>query len=135
MQMRHVRRAALAVVPILALVSVGDISSARHQAADAPRILELAGDIAPVHDPVAIEEKGTYYVFSTGGRNGQGVIPIRTSKDMRRWTAAGFVFPSLPEWATCEIPKARNAWAPDIAFFNGRYHLYYSISSFGSRDS
>jgi arabinan endo-1,5-alpha-L-arabinosidase len=135
MQMSPVRRAALAVAPILALVSIGDISWARSQAAEAPRILELAGDIAPVHDPVAIEEKGTYYVFCTGGRNGQGVIPIRTSKDMRRWTAAGFVFPSLPEWATREIPKARNAWAPDIAFFNGRYHLYYSVSSFGSRDS
>ena len=135
MQMSHARRAAFAVAPILALVTVGDISWARPQAAEAPQILELAGDIAPVHDPVAIEEKGTYYMFCTGGRNGQGVIPIRTSKDMRRWTAAGFVFPSLPEWATREIPKARNAWAPDIAFFNGMYHLYYSVSSFGSRDS
>jgi arabinan endo-1,5-alpha-L-arabinosidase len=135
MPMSHTRRAAVAVAPILALVTVGDISWARPQPAEAPRILELAGDIAPVHDPVAIEEKGTYYVFCTGGRNGQGVIPIRTSKDMRRWTAAGFVFPSLPEWATREIPKARNAWAPDIAFFNGKYHLYYSVSSFGSRDS
>ena len=96
--MRHVRRGALAVAPILALVSVGDISWARPQAADAPRILELEGDIAPVHDPVAIKEKGTYYVFCTGGRNGQGVMPIRTSKDMRTWKAAGFVFESLPEW-------------------------------------
>ncbi|MGH9159107.1 MAG: arabinan endo-1,5-alpha-L-arabinosidase, partial [Vicinamibacteraceae bacterium] len=32
-------------------------------------------------------------------------------------------------------PRARNAWAPDIAFFNGKYHLYYSVSSFGSRNS
>ena len=30
---------------------------------------------------------------------------------------------------------ARNAWAPDIAYFNGKYHLYYSVSSFGSRNS
>jgi arabinan endo-1,5-alpha-L-arabinosidase len=98
-------------------------------------VLTLEGDVSPVHDPVVIKEKNTYYVFCTGGRNGQGVIPIRTSSDMRSWKAAGFVFESLPEWAMSEIPLARNAWAPDISFFNGKYHLYYSVSSFGSRNS
>ena len=98
-------------------------------------VLALEGDVAPVHDPVVIKEKGTYYVFCTGGRNGQGVIPIRTSTDMRTWKAAGHVFQSLPDWAMQEIPQARNAWAPDIAYFNGKFHLYYSVSSFGSRNS
>ena len=98
-------------------------------------MLALDGDVSPVHDPVVIKEKGTYYVFCTGGRNGQGVIPIRTSTDMRTWKAPGFVFESLPEWAAKEIPQARNAWAPDISYFNGKYHLYYSVSSFGSRNS
>jgi arabinan endo-1,5-alpha-L-arabinosidase len=41
------------------------------------------------------------------------------------------VFDSLPGWATNEIPLARGAWAPDISFFNGKYHLYYALSSFG----
>jgi arabinan endo-1,5-alpha-L-arabinosidase len=41
----------------------------------------------------------------------------------------------LPAWSRREIPGARSAWAPDIAFFNGRYHLYYSISTFGKNDS
>jgi arabinan endo-1,5-alpha-L-arabinosidase len=98
-------------------------------------VLALEGDISPVHDPVVIKEKQTYYVFCTGGRPGQGVIPIRTSPDMRSWKAAGFVFESLPEWATREIPMARNAWAPDVSFHNGKYYLYYSVSSFGSRNS
>ena len=113
------------------------VVAAAAQAAVLPaqELLELAGDIAPVHDPVAIKENDRYYLFSTGGRNGQGVIPIRTSTDLRRWKASGFVFESLPEWATREIPQARNAWAPDISFYNGKYHLYYSVSSFGSRDS
>ncbi len=101
----------------------------------AQEVLRLSGDVAPVHDPAVIKERGTYYVFSTGGRNGRGVIPIRTSTDLRAWKASGFAFDSLPEWATREIPQARNAWAPDISFFNGRYHLYYAVSSFGSRDS
>ena len=101
----------------------------------AQQVLTLDGDVSPVHDPVAIKEGSTYYVFATGGRPGQGVIPIRTSTDLRSWKAAGFVFSSLPEWATREIPQARNAWAPDISFFRGKYHLYYSVSSFGSRNS
>ena len=54
---------------------------------------------------------------------------------MRTWKAAGFVFESLPEWVAKEVPLARNAWAPDIAYLNGKYHLYYSVSSFGSRNS
>src|SRR5215207_598729 len=120
---------------ILVMASAGEVWRAGPEAAEPQQLLELEGDIAPVHDPAAIKETGTYYVFCTGGRNGQGVIPIRTSTDMRRWSAAGFVFDSLPDWATREIPKARNAWAPDVALFNGRYHLYCSVSSFGSRDS
>ena len=100
-----------------------------------PEVLKLEGDLAPVHDPVVIRERDSYYVFSTGGRPGQGVVPIRTSKDMRTWTLSGYVYESLPEWALAEIPKASNAWAPDISHFNGKFHLYYSVSSFGSRNS
>ncbi|MPZ19684.1 MAG: family 43 glycosylhydrolase [Luteitalea sp.] len=104
-------------------------------AAPSPELLTLQGDVAGVHDPAVIKAQDRYYVFSTGGRASQGVIPIRTSDDLRSWKLAGHVLESLPSWATDAIPRARNAWAPDIALFNSRYHLYYSISSFGSRDS
>jgi arabinan endo-1,5-alpha-L-arabinosidase len=103
--------------------------------AGAQEMLPLQGNIAPVHDPAVIREKNIYYLFCTGGQNGRGVIPIRTSTDMRTWQNAGFVFNTLPEWATREVPAARNAWAPDISFYSGKYHLYYSVSSFGSRNS
>lgn len=105
-------------------------------AAQEPRLLPLAGNLNPVHDPAIIKAGDTYYVFATGGRNGAGVIPIRTSRDLQTWATAGFVFPDrLPDWTATEVPRANNAWAPDIAYYNGRYHLYYSVSSFGSRDS
>jgi arabinan endo-1,5-alpha-L-arabinosidase len=102
-----------------------------------PEVLQLTGDTEGVHDPVIAKEGDTYYVFCTGGgRGGQaGVIPIRTSKDLHSWTMSGYVFDKLPEWATTEIPRGRGAWAPDISFYNGKYHLYYAVSSFGSRDS
>lgn len=92
----------------------------------AQEVIALDGDVAPVHDPVVIKEKGVYYLFCTGGRNGQGVLPIPSSADMLSWKAAGFVMESLPAWATEEIPMARNAWAPDISFFNGRYLFFHA---------
>jgi arabinan endo-1,5-alpha-L-arabinosidase len=104
-------------------------------AAGAQEVLRLDGDVATVHDPAVIKEGTTYYLFSTGGRAGQGIVPIRTSTDLRTWKSAGYVFADLPEWVKREIPQARNAWAPDISFHDGKYHLYYSVSSFGSRNS
>jgi arabinan endo-1,5-alpha-L-arabinosidase len=97
-----------------------------------PELLPLQGDIQAVHDPVIIKERDTYYVFCTGRRpGGGGIIPIRTSKDMREWTLGGAVFERLPEWCNREVPAARDAWAPDISFFNGKFHLYYAVSTFG----
>jgi len=101
-----------------------------------PRLLPIEGNAA-VHDPVIAKYKDTYYVFCTGGgRGGSGVIPIRTSKDLQHWELAGYVFDKLPDWVKPELPKAGGgAWAPDISFFNGKYHLYYSVSSFGVNES
>jgi arabinan endo-1,5-alpha-L-arabinosidase len=100
-----------------------------------PVVFKLEGDIAPVHDPSVIKQGDTYYVFSTGGKSEQGIIPIRTSKDMHTWKLSGYALRALPDWIAREIPRASNAWAPDVSFFNGQYHLYYSASSFGSRNS
>lgn len=96
-----------------------------------PELLTLDGDIQGVHDPAIIREKDTYYVFCTGRRPGGGTIPIRTSKDLHHWTLAGAVFDKLPDWCAKEVPAARDAWAPDISFYNGRFHLYYAVSTFG----
>lgn len=97
-------------------------------------LLELSGDLA-VHDPALIKAGDEYYLFCTGGFRGQGIVPIRKSKDLRDWQRDGFVFDKLPEWVADEVPKARNAWAPDISHFGGKYYLYYSLSSFGVNDS
>ncbi|PXA95174.1 arabinan endo-1,5-alpha-L-arabinosidase [Nostoc sp. 3335mG] len=94
------------------------------------------GDIRSVHDPVLIRQGGTWHVFSTGiGKGGQGVLSERTSNDLIHWQAGTAPFDKLPDWATQAIPGARNLWAPDISFVNGRYRLYYSVSTFGSNRS
>jgi arabinan endo-1,5-alpha-L-arabinosidase len=96
----------------------------------------LSGDIAPVHDPCIIKAHGLYHLFCTGQQaDPTGLIPWRTSPDLVHWTLRGRVFEAIPEWAREAVPGTRGIWAPDIAFFNGQYHLYYSCSTFGSNRS
>ncbi len=93
--------------------------------------LELTGDVRYVHDPVIIKQDDTYYVFCTGAR-----VPVRSSTDLHEWKR---VKPSAiletPAWAIEYVPKVTDLWAPDISFYNDRYQLYYSASTFGSNHS
>lgn len=87
------------------------------------------------HDPSTLIKDGNrYYIFTTGPG-----IPNKYSTDLRNWTAGSRVFPSgPPAWVDSAVSgyDPNNwAWAPDIAYFNGRYHLYYSVSSWGTIDS
>jgi arabinan endo-1,5-alpha-L-arabinosidase len=127
------------ISPLLAIAGMAAAwalpPNAGARSAAVQEVLPLDGDVSGVHDPSVIKEANTYYVFCTGGRAGQGVIPIRTSTNLRTWKSSGYVFDALPDWATREIPQARNAWAPDVSRFNEKFHLYYSVSSFGSRNS
>ncbi|MCM3906334.1 MAG: family 43 glycosylhydrolase [Pyrinomonadaceae bacterium] len=91
---------------------------------------ELQGDIRQVHDPTTIKEGDTYYLFST-----RAGIAIRCSKDLISWRLCGDVFAHLPQWAVRDVPGLRGLWAPDVSYFNGKYHLYYSVSTFGSNRS
>jgi len=91
---------------------------------------ELEGDIRQVHDPTIIKDADTYYVFST-----RAGIAIRCSKDLIHWRLCGDVFAHLPEWAVKDVPGLRGLWAPDVSYFSGKFHLYYSVSTFGSNRS
>ena len=100
------------------------------QSAFLPIAFAQEGDVKRVHDPHIIKEAGVYYILCTG----RG-IPIRSSSDLYNWKIAGNVFAELPAWTKQEIPGARAAWASDIIYFNGKYLLYYSISTFGKNRS
>jgi arabinan endo-1,5-alpha-L-arabinosidase len=94
-----------------------------------PAVMENA--IRHVHDPAIIKEGEYYYIFSTGHG-----VPIRRSRDLAQWEFLGRVFEEdVPKWAAEEIEGAVFPWAPDIAHFNGKYHLYYAVSTFGRNRS
>ena len=99
--------------------------------AQPPRSLQLSGNLG-AHDPVILAAGGRFHYFSTG--NG---ISVKTSTDLLRWTQQPDVFPTTPAWFQQSVPdyEPRNIWAPDISYFGGQYHLYYSVSSFGSNRS
>ena len=88
---------------------------------------------AGVPDPAAIEARdgSGYYVYATG----HGVV-IWHSKDLRNWKRIGRVFERhVPAWSEQAIPGCDGIWAPDIQYMDGRYYLYYSVSTFGSQRS
>ena len=90
----------------------------------------LAQDIR-VHDPVMIREGDRFYLFCTG----RG-ISVFSSPDMKNWAPEKPVFETPPAWALQTVAGfTGHIWAPDIAFYNGMYYLYYSVSAFGKNTS
>jgi arabinan endo-1,5-alpha-L-arabinosidase len=87
------------------------------------------------HDPSIAHEGDTYYVFATTANADQGQLPIRCSHDLHAWKSCGYVFDQIPAWIHALSPGTKALWAPDISYFNGRYHLYYAYSLFGVNTS
>jgi Glycosyl hydrolases family 43/Concanavalin A-like lectin/glucanases superfamily len=115
---------ALAVVALLALC----LPTTPARAEDGPT---LRGDIG-IHDPSTVIWEGNQaFVFGTG--NG---IVVHSSADGVTWNSKTPVFATPPAWTLAAVPDFTGFfWAPDIAYFNGKYNLYYSVSSWGTIDS
>jgi arabinan endo-1,5-alpha-L-arabinosidase len=99
-----------------------------------PYVFTLSGDYQGTHDPSVIRAGDTWYVFATGLAPG-GHMAIRCSRDLHNWKLCGHVLDEIPEWIRNESPGTKELWAPDISFFNGKYHLYYAYSLFGKNTS
>ncbi|MCB9273132.1 MAG: arabinan endo-1,5-alpha-L-arabinosidase [Lewinellaceae bacterium] len=90
-----------------------------------------AADSMRVHDPVAIRQDDTYYLFCTGPG-----ISVWSSGNLKEWKREKPVFEAAPTWAPKAVPGFKNhIWAPDISSHNGLYYLYYSVSAFGKNTS
>ncbi|KAH6652386.1 putative arabinan endo-1,5-alpha-L-arabinosidase A [Truncatella angustata] len=81
------------------------------------------------HDPSVIRRSdGTYFRFSTGSK-----IGVYTASSLSGpWTSKGS---AVSSGSSINLTGKDDLWAPDVVLVNGVYHLYYSVSSFGSQNS
>ena len=100
-----------------------------------PKAWVLSGDYAHTHDPSIAREGNHHYVFASGRAPDGGQLAIRCSTNLTEWKLCGHVFDTVPDWIHEASPRTRDLWAPDISFFNGKYHLYYAYSVFGLNTS
>jgi arabinan endo-1,5-alpha-L-arabinosidase len=110
---------------------------ARTGAPAEPHVVPVEGDVVGTHDPSIAKDGDVWYLFATTPPNSKTgeQFPIRCSKDLVRWKACGFVFSEIPAWIKQESPKTKELWAPDISYFDGKFHLYYAYSLFGLNTS
>jgi arabinan endo-1,5-alpha-L-arabinosidase len=86
-----------------------------------------------IHDPGTLISNGaSFFIYG----DGQGISGLTTT-DLRNWTATSAIFPGgPPAWTSNSVPGFTGYfWAPDIAYFNGRYNLYYACSIWGTINS
>jgi arabinan endo-1,5-alpha-L-arabinosidase len=120
---------AMGAVLFCAAVTAGQNATASH-------IYRVQGDVEGVHDPSIIAQGGTWYLFGTATEKGpHAQLPMRCSNDLEHWKRCGAVFAAIPDWIQKESPETKDLWAPDISYFNGKYHLYYAFSAFGKNTS
>ncbi|MFL5356231.1 family 43 glycosylhydrolase [Archangium sp.] len=97
------------------------------------------GRVENCPDPTAIrgqrEGDTAWYMYCTAdslndqdkdpvtGKYRRHLIPILKSNDLVNWTYAGDALSAPPAWAKPDTAL----WAPEIAFFGDKYHLYYTV--------
>lgn len=98
----------------------------------APAVQAFETDVLTRDPSTIVKRDGTYWVYGTG----EGAQQF-SSTDRIHWTRRGPVFATAPAWVAGAVPANthNNVWAPDIHFFGGKYYLYYSYSTMGSKIS
>ncbi|KXG46647.1 Glycoside hydrolase, family 43 [Penicillium griseofulvum] len=83
-----------------------------------------------VHDPTLIQRSSDnrYFRFSTGNKISYASAPSIKGP----WTTIGSM---LPSGSSIDLAGKDDLWAPDVHLVNGLYHVYYSVSTFGSQNS
>jgi beta-xylosidase len=82
----------------------------------------LPGDYA---DPSVVRVGEDYWATATSSEWAP-LYPILHSKNLVDWETVGHVFPEkLPDWADAHF------WAPEIAYENGKYYIYYTANKKG----
>lgn len=78
-------------------------------------------------DPFVLRHDGHYYAYGTAAPSADGwQFPVLHSPDLVHWEAAGYALPP--------IPGALQFWAPEVAYHDGRFYLYFSAQGIDGRD-
>ncbi|WP_444684434.1 family 43 glycosylhydrolase [Alkalicoccus luteus] len=122
------------VLSIFGLLAAGGIATACSLSGD-DGTMQSESFINPVFEPVladpsVIEANGMFYAYGTeddwGDGEGNRLVPIVKSDDLVNWEYTGEAFGESPQWK-----EEGGIWAPDIAYYQDRYYLYYSVSTWG----
>lgn len=77
---------------------------------------------------------GYFYAYATDvnwredGMGGPYTVPVLRSKDLVHWQFRGDAFDKRPRW------KKGGIWAPDVTYYDHRYIMFYSFSTWGDPD-
>ncbi len=78
-------------------------------------------------DPFVMRIGSAYYAYGTAPAQTDGrEFPILRSPDLVHWKSVGGALTPLP------LGRPGTYWAPELAARNGKFFLYYSVSSSGS---
>lgn len=92
----------------------------------------------PVFEPVFADpsivrgDDGYFYAYGTeddwGDGGGIRVAPVIKSANLVDWEFVGEAFEENPDWNEGWL------WAPDVAKFNDKYYMYYTMSLWGDQN-
>ncbi len=77
-------------------------------------------------DPFVLHHEGQYYAYGTGPLSSDGrAFPVLRSSDLVNWKQHG--------WALIP-PGGDEYWAPEVAFYDGTFYMYYSAHGIDGQD-
>jgi GH43 family beta-xylosidase len=73
-------------------------------------------------DPFVLKHRGEYWAYCTGLQRDGRAFGVIHSRDLVHWEERPGALEPLPGEHPCY-------WAPEVAFFEGRFYLYYSVGN------
>ena len=82
-------------------------------------------------DPFVLKHEGQYWAYGTTPRlkARERAVNVLSSKDLISWQPVGGVLNLLPEPSDLPLSLRRHYWAPEVAFHNQTFYLFYSCSA------
>ncbi|MFN3649357.1 MAG: glycoside hydrolase family 43 protein [Armatimonadota bacterium] len=79
-------------------------------------------------DPFVLRFNGRYYAYATDYAPDGRAMQMLTSRDLVHWEPRGGVLDPL------KFPDKEDYWAPEVAYSEGRFYLYYALGNGESPD-